>query len=158
ANYGPTPIYTPTASTAFDINTNRLANNTYDPAGNLHIDIASRTFEYDAENRQTVYNVGNSALNATYGYDGDGRRIRKTQDAITTVYVYDIAGRLAAEHVSQPFSATGTQYLTGDALGSIRVTTDGSGNVVARHDYLPFGDEIASSLGRSGIPGYGNQD
>jgi uncharacterized protein RhaS with RHS repeats len=35
--------------------------------------------------------------------------------------------------------------LTADHLGSTRVVTDGSGTVVARHDYLPFGEEIVSS-------------
>jgi RHS repeat-associated protein len=35
--------------------------------------------------------------------------------------------------------------LTADHLGSTRVLTDGSGTVVARHDYLPFGEEIVSS-------------
>ena len=35
-------------------------------------------------------------------------------------------------------------YLSADHLGSVRVVTDGNGAVVSRHDYLPFGEEIAS--------------
>lgn len=36
-------------------------------------------------------------------------------------------------------------YLTNDHLGSPRINTDPNGNVTARHDYPPFGEEIASS-------------
>ena len=41
-----------------------------------------------------------------------------------------------------PAGPPGTvRYYHGDALGSIRAVTDANGNVVARHDYFPFGDE-----------------
>lgn len=33
-------------------------------------------------------------------------------------------------------------YLTNDHLGSARINTDQNGNVMARHDYQPFGEEI----------------
>ena len=50
----------------------------------------------------------------------------------------------------------GVQYLHQDALGSVRVVTDENGNVVSRHDYLPFGEEIpAGSYGRDAELGYG---
>jgi hypothetical protein len=43
-----------------------------------------------------------------------------------------------------------TCYLSFDHLGSVRMLTDGNGNVVARQDYLPFGEEIpAGYAGRS---------
>ncbi len=47
------------------------------------------------------------------------------------------------------------RYLTADHLGSPRINTDGSGNVVARHDYMPFGEEISTSQRTStvGYPG-----
>jgi RHS repeat-associated protein len=38
--------------------------------------------------------------------------------------------------------------LSYDHLGSVRMVTDQSGNVVSRHDYLPFGEEITGSAGR----------
>ena len=41
----------------------------------------------------------------------------------------------------------GTSYLTSDHLGSTRVVTDGQGNVKARHDYLPFGEELGAGIG-----------
>jgi hypothetical protein len=50
-------------------------------------------------------------------------------------------------------------YLTTDHLGSTRVVTDGSAVVKARHDYLPFGEEIETSVGgRSGVTGYAAAD
>lgn len=35
-------------------------------------------------------------------------------------------------------------FLSYDHLGSVRMVTDQNANVVARHDYLPFGEEIFS--------------
>jgi hypothetical protein len=70
----------------------------------------------------------------------------------TTVYVYDAFGKLAAEYASSPVQAPCTTcYLVWDQLGSTRLVTDQNGNVVARHDYLPFGEEIAGgTAGRNG--------
>ena len=34
------------------------------------------------------------------------------------------------------------EYYDTDAVGSIRVVTDAQGQVVARHDFLPFGEEL----------------
>lgn len=71
-----------------------------------------------------------------------------------TVYVYDALGRLAAEYNSTnpPAQPCTTCYLFYDHLGSLRLVTDASANVIARHDYLPFGDEIPG-----GVAGRGNQ-
>ena len=42
-----------------------------------------------------------------------------------------------------------TCYLTYDHLGTARLITDASAATVARHDYLPFGEEIpANTAGR----------
>jgi len=50
-----------------------------------------------------------------------------------------------------------TCYLVGDHLGSTRLVVNESGSVVARHDYLPFGEEIAAgSAGRGVQWGAGN--
>jgi RHS repeat-associated protein len=49
--------------------------------------------------------------------------------------------------------------LTIDTLGSPRINTDAFGLVKARHDYMPFGEEIASSTGgRNSAQGYGGGD
>ncbi len=45
----------------------------------------------------------------------------------------------------------GTCYLTYDLLGSVRLVTDTNQNVVARHDFIPFGEEIPNgTAGRNG--------
>jgi RHS repeat-associated protein len=116
----------------------------YDNAGNLTSDFNGHTFAYDAENKQTTYDNGQ----ATYSYDGDGRRVKKVSGSVTTIYVYDAVGQLVAEYsTSSSQSPGGTSYLTSDNLGTPRVITDQSGAVKSRHDYLPFGEEIAIGVG-----------
>jgi len=75
------------------------------------------------------------------------------------VLVYDAFGQLAAEYTTNPASAPPcrTCYLTYDHLGSARVVTDGNGQVVSLHDYLPFGEEIPNGqAGRNGAFGAGD--
>jgi RHS repeat-associated protein len=65
-------------------------------------------------------------------------------------------GQLVAEYSQQgPQGTGGTLFLTSDHLGSTRVVTDQGKAIKGRHDYLPFGEEIPASLGRSAIAGYG---
>ncbi len=83
-----------------------------------------------------------------YCYDGAGSGWRKWAGRRTTVYVYDAFGQLAAEYSSNtPAPPCTTCYLTYDHLGSVRLVTDQNANVVARHDYLPFGEEIPAEYG-----------
>jgi len=70
-----------------------------------------------------------------------------------TVFVYDAAGKLVAEYstiVASTNDAT-VAYLTNDHLGSPRINTDANGIVTARHDYHPFGEEIATTARISGL-------
>src|SRR5262245_28741950 len=78
-----------------------------------------------------------------------------TPSASTSVFVYDVAGKLIAEYGGVTSSSNaGTSYLTTDHLGSTRVVTNSSGAVIARHDYLPFGTEIQAGTGGR-TPGQG---
>jgi RHS repeat-associated protein len=128
----------------------------YDSAGNLTT-YGTRTLTYDAENRQTSLSDGGS-----YEYDGEGRRVKKVADGVTTVYVYDAMGKLAAEYASaaptnQPDCTT--CYLTADHLGSTRMVTDAEGAVKRRTDYHPFGGEISPDYGdRNSVDGYAATD
>jgi RHS repeat-associated protein len=46
-----------------------------------------------------------------------------------------------------------------DHQGSTRAVLNGSGNVVARHDYLPFGEELWAGVGmRTSAQQYGAMD
>jgi RHS repeat-associated protein len=53
-------------------------------------------------------------------------------------------------------SAADIRWLVSDQLGTPRMVFDQTGSLanVSRHDYLPFGEEVPSTL-RTGIPGYG---
>ncbi len=67
--------------------------------------------------------------------------------------MYDAGGKQLAEYST--IVATGTaakvNYLTNDHLGSPRINTDATGTVTARHDYHPFGEEIATSQRTPGL-------
>jgi len=132
----------------------------YDLVGNLTSDATTglNAMVYDAENRLTSYTK--AGVTTQYRYDGDGRRVKKVETTGTTVFVYNAAGQLVAEYIDANQSGTVTMsYLTTDHLGSTRVVTDGAGGVKARYDYLPFGEEIESSIGgRSSVAGYGASD
>jgi RHS repeat-associated protein len=138
---------TPTTGGAFNTGNNRMFAGGYDLAGNQTTDAQSRSFSYDAENRQITFN-GSAGQ---YFYDGDGRRVKKIDSSGTTVFVYNAGGQLIAEYHSDPVPSPagggGTSYLTSDHLGSTRVVTKADGTVKARYDYLPFGDELGSGIG-----------
>jgi RHS repeat-associated protein len=125
---------------------------------------------YDSENRQVAFCtqdpggcVNQSGPGRTlYVYDGDGRRVQKSEPAGTTTYVYDAQGNLAAEYSTETGTSQ-TLYLTADQLGTTRVVTTGTpgaSSVVARRDYLPFGEQIVPSGNdpRVNVAGYGQPE
>lgn len=147
---------------------NRITNRTgelyeFDASGNMTKDAMGNRSVYDIENHQTEYyysiNTGSTA-DAKYYYDGDGKRIKKVVGSQETRFIYDAAGKLAAEYTvcvtANPTPQT--NYVTFDTLGSTRLVTNGAGQVVARHDYLPFGDEIYGLGGRTSAQGFAQPD
>jgi len=130
-------------------------------------------------------NATGSWFNQTSTYDCLGRRV---QTAVTVggvsyrTFVYDIFGQLVADYngsggtivesenvyrggqllarYDAPQSAW--KYVLSDAQGTTRAIMNnngGSSSVVARHDYLPFGEEINSGIGlRTSGQGYGGSD
>jgi RHS repeat-associated protein len=82
-------------------------------------------------------------------------------------FVYDAFGQLAAEYAggtvwTKDYVRAGGQiaaienassapcttcYLSYDYLGSPRMVTDQNANIIARHDYAPFGQEIPGGVG-----------
>ncbi len=124
--------------------TNKLVGYVFDNAGNTKTDANGQTFIYDGENKQVQVSNA-SGIVGQYFYDGDGKRVKKVVPATgeTTVFVYDASGKMVAEYSTVISSAPQVSYLTSDHLGSPRINTDQNGVVIARHDYLPFGEEIA---------------
>jgi len=147
-----TSPFTPIASSNFDTN-NRLQiqNTQYDLAGNLQ-QLGGYTSVWDSEER--LFSSSINGVTTSYAYDGDGHRVLKQSPAATTVYLYDAFGELAAEYstASTVNPDCVTCYLSTDHLGSTRLVTDGGHNVVARHDYLPFGEEVPSTYGGRSNP------
>jgi RHS repeat-associated protein len=178
-NLGLSAPLMPASSAYFDTATNRLSkygaspgtalpNDAYDAAGNLqhHPELCQNDsntpcMQYDGEGR--LIQVTNGGNVAHYDYDGEGRRVRKTEtggNPVTTVYVHDAGGNLIAEYTRGGTTETGPRYLTADHLGNTRLVTDGSGAIIQRLDYFPFGQTIPAgeSYGNrnaSRIPGYG---
>ncbi len=153
----------------------------YDPAGNLIADPSGKLFFYDAENRLTKVAQGDpSNVIAEYFYDGNGWRVKKIANGVTTRFVYDQSGRLLSEYEGEPvpnldaptkeniYGASGMlatveadkiNYHTPDHLGSPRILTDGSGQVISRRDFFPFGDQMPDSIAnRSSVFGYSATD
>jgi RHS repeat-associated protein len=151
----------PTTPSAYDSSTNRISSpinpwTDYDLHGNQK-KYGAYTLWHNGDDllRSATMHSG-SVTNefVRYEYDGEGRRVRKltcsqpsttctdsTQGVVITVYIYDASGKLMAER-STPGVTNSREYNTTDALGSIRLVTDASGNVKRRYDYPPFGEEI----------------
>jgi RHS repeat-associated protein len=134
---------------------NQIASASYDAAGNQLV-VNGNTQAYDAENGQI--SSAYSGSTETYFYDGDGKRIEKTGPSGTALFVYDAMGRLVQEIDSvATVPPCTTCYLSADHLGSTRMVTDSGANVIGRHDFLPFGEEIAANTaGRNAQWGPGN--
>ncbi len=122
----------------------------YDLSGNVITDAEGRSFNYDAENKQkSVTNT--SGTIGTYFYDGDEKRVKKISATETVIFVYNAVEQLVAEYSTQISQSPQVSYLTNDTLGTPRINTDASGNVIARHDYMPFGEEIYTAQRNQGV-------
>ena len=65
---------------------------------------------------------------------------------MTTTYVYDALGRLAAEYSSQtPAGTGGTFFRTQDHLGSTIMVTKADKSIALCRDFFPFGEQIPAS-------------
>jgi RHS repeat-associated protein len=148
----------PPSGTNFSATTNRLSINgsTYDNAGNQTY-YAPYTLTYDAENRLTLVEI-EAADQAAFAYDGDGRRVTRWLaggSGTTTYFIYDIAGRLAAEYSDGEPGDSGRSWVFTDMLGSVRAVTDDAGAVTECYDYLPFGWMLTEDEnGRDGVGCY----
>jgi RHS repeat-associated protein len=137
----------------FNASNNRYAANQnyeYDSNGNVTKNAEGARFVYNALNK--LVEVRDAATNHVITrnfYDGSGLRIKTETNNVFTTYTYDAFGKLIAEYVlngpSNPSPAV--KYLTIDMLGTLRVSTAAFGGIVARNDYMPFGEEIGAGMG-----------
>src|ERR1041384_2223517 len=130
-------------------------NYSYDAAGNV-INDGLHSYTYDGENRL----VALDATAAQYGHDQQNRRVKKTTGGLSVQYVGQGAqvmaeyngtsGALLTEYIYNgsrmlaKVESGVTSYFLSDRL-SVRLTLDGSGNVIGRQAHLPFGEDFAES-------------
>jgi RHS repeat-associated protein len=172
------------ASTNRFINTGSTAI-TYDEAGNITQDMRFRLtgslgmkYAYDANGRQTSAKLSDNSNEQTSVYDCGGQRVQTTVGSTTRTMVYDIFGQDVADYSGSSLerenlyrggqllatyeaSSSAWKYVLQDIQGSTRavMSTGTSPTILARHDYLPFGEEIASGIGlRTSSQGYGETD
>jgi RHS repeat-associated protein len=138
---------------------------TYDAAGNMTGDEAGRTFEYDAWNRLVAVKSGSTTLE-TMAYDGLGRRVATTDAGTSTTtdlyYSSDwqvleeaVGGAATTRYVWSPVyvdamvlrdRATTTPgtlderlWVQQDANWNVTALVNGTGTVVERYVYDPYG-------------------
>lgn len=145
----------------------------YDNAGNVLSD-GTRTYTWDALNQ--LSQVTNGATTVGYGYDGDGRRVRKVAGGTTTQWLYD-GQNIYAEYGSawtnpaavyswagldRPQSrsvVTGassygqTQYYAADGLGTVVGASNNTDTTLQSQRFDAWGNKLASS--GAAIPQYG---
>ncbi len=117
----------------------------YDNNGNVISDLdpitqQTRQFAFNGDNKQ-IEVLRNGIPIGRYFYDGEGKRVKKVAGAETTVFVYS-AGKLIAEYSTQLAAQPSTNYTTTDHLGTPRIITNELGQVKARRDFMPFGEEL----------------
>ena len=105
------------------------------------------TIVYDVANRLT--SISGRGVNASYFYDGDGKRVRAAVGSVTTVYIGNIYGRDNGTTVRKYYYAgavrvamrTGgqTYYLLNDHLTSTAITTNSSGVRQTELRYFAYG-------------------
>jgi len=136
-----------------------LSSETYDSNGNV-LSTGGKTFTYDSENHLTSMN--GSAV--TIVYDGDGNRVAKTVNGVTTRYLVDdlnptgytqVVEELVAGAVSRQYSyglqrideyqligGTWTASFYGyDGGGNVRNLTNSAGTVTDTYEYDAFGNK-----------------
>ncbi|QQR75597.1 MAG: RHS repeat-associated core domain-containing protein [Holophagales bacterium] len=157
--------------------TNRLTSGTYDAAGNRTLyDNVTTTFDalnrvvkrqasggtplyflYTADDERTITWDSESAHPVWLRFtlrDFDGKLIRKVDETSSSTLVADedVIFRGDQPLGRETFDVAPTSFhLSLDHLGSVRMTTSGSGAVVAKKKYYPFGEEATPFFEQAAI-------
>jgi RHS repeat-associated protein len=177
------------ASSDYDTtnNNNRFVSSvaSYDNSGNILHDSKFRGMNYSYDANGRMISTSGTGFTQTSTYDCAGQRVQTAVTYVGTSYrtfVYDIFGQLVADYNGSSGTtlesenvyrggqlltrydapSSSWKYILTDVQGSARTIMNnngGSSTVIARHDYLPFGEEIASGIGlRNSGQGYGGTD
>jgi len=132
---------------------------TYDANGN-QTSKGDMTFTWDYQNRLVQVNNPRYPVPSTFAYDGDGKRISKTDSKGTRNYIYDgvdvvletdgngsltreyfsLAGGIICKEEKLSSGITSKEYMLHDYLGSTIFVLDSEGNVLSNYYYEPFGE------------------
>ncbi len=131
----------------------------YDCNGNLSSrteNSVSYTQGWDSENH--LSSVSGNGHSIQYTYDGDGQRVKRVDNGVSSAYVGHAYEWNSTNGVTKYYYAAGTRvamrqgtnvyYLHGDHLHSTSVSTDINGNWFGQTLYLPFGGTRYSSGGQ----------
>jgi RHS repeat-associated protein len=142
----------------YTVGTNKLNNAngksyTYDNNGNTTNE-GTRTNNYNENQR--LLQTSDGTITATYTYNGNGERVKKVVGGTTTIFHYDLGGRLIAESNADGTITVEYVYLNGnplamifsgstyfyhnDHLGVPQKMTDSTGAVVWSTELKPFGE------------------
>jgi RHS repeat-associated protein len=146
---------------------------TYDANGNT-TGIGNRVLFYNQNNRLIRVEENTSVL-GEYTYNGLGQRVTKVVGGVTTVFHYDLKGKLVAESLSDgtitaeylymgkiriakvDVATSKIYYYLNDRLGTPQIMTDDTGTIVWEASYKPFGEASvnpnSSVLNRFRFPG-----
>ncbi len=137
---------------------------TYDANGNMTTDETGQQYVYDAWNRLVAVKDSSGDVEASYSYDGLGRRVTETHGDTTTALYFSSAGQVLEEQVGgvtqarnvwspvyvnalilrdQSSEGDGTLdqrlYVMQDANWNVTGLVNTSGAVVERYVYSPYG-------------------
>ncbi len=137
---------------------------TYDANGNMTTDETGQQYVYDAWNRLVAVKDSSGDVEASYSYDGLGRRVTETHSDTTTALYFSAAGQVLEEQVGgvtqahnvwspvyvnalilrdQSSEGDGTLdqrlYVMQDANWNVTGLVNTSGAVVERFVYSPYG-------------------
>jgi RHS repeat-associated protein len=153
-NGGPQP------QLSFNTSNNHNTAYTYDAVGHVMSD-GTNSYQYDAEGNLIKETSGSTTLQ--WAYNALNQQVSGTFNADSPVEtVFDAFGNKASGWFQgnvltgraywgatpvESYNSTAAHYTTRDGLGSLRMQTDGTGNVTDERYTLPFGD------GATGVSG-----
>jgi hypothetical protein len=152
------------ASYTATFNNNRRNGSTYDAAGNV-MSAAGQTFAYDATGQQATASV----TNLQQAYDGDGLRVRKTENGVTTYYLRSsvLGGQVIAEispggtwkrgyvYAGSELLAlqdSGVYWTHQDPVTKSQRVTNSAGTVTSAIELDPWGGETGRSSNQAFQP------
>jgi RHS repeat-associated protein len=140
-----------------------VSSESYDPNGNV-TSTGGKTFAYDSENH--LMSMTASGTSVSIVYDGDGNRVAKSVNGVTTYYLVDDLNPTGYAQVVEELAASGTverQYTYGlqrisenqllsnvwtanfygyDGGGNVRNLTSSAGAVTDTYEYDAFGNAL----------------